>query len=305
MVGAPLTGLFGDFVIFVCDYRGLDTGGMIKSDTSVHISPYSGKILDIANGRKWTRWNIGANSCGLIERSDGTAHVFMGNGKATGKIYDLLDVESFTSPANFGDDGTAIKSYFDTYYFIRPEQEALLQLGSHRKLFEYLTYFMEGQGTPTITLFPPGNYPGVVIPQSGIALPLLQSDDGLFSPAITAIQRNGNVVSVTTATNHNLSATSAAVIIGVSDATYNGVFGNLTITGLTTFTFPQVGANTGPFASGTVVPLIRDLELPINVETERIKIRVQTNAVGSWFSLRNLTLTMRTSPYSPVRGVPS
>src|SRR5580693_472453 len=37
--------------------------------------------------RKWAPWMIAANSCGLIERSNGEALIFLGSNNSTGKIY--------------------------------------------------------------------------------------------------------------------------------------------------------------------------------------------------------------------------
>lgn len=308
IVGVPIGNATTPNLAFVMDYRGLDTGLELKSDTSIHISAYTGKILDIANGRKWTRWNITQNSCSLIERPDGTAHVFMGNGAGTGKIYDLLEVEQFTNPAQFSDDGAAINSYYDTYFFLRPEQEQLLQLDSHRKLYEYLSAYIEGQGVPSLFAFPPGNYPPIPLPQSGNPAPSLVSSLASFSDSISSITRTQDqisgypqIVTVVTATPHGLGATSVAVISGVADNSFNGLFGNLTIKNPTTFTFQQAGpvANS---TGGTVQPLTRDMEMPINILAERCKFRISTNAVGSWFSLRTFTPSVGRDPFSPVRG---
>lgn len=302
LVGVPVNGATSPNVVFVLDYRGLDTGSDITSHKSVHISAYTGKLYDIADGRKWTRWNMTINSAGQIERPDGTFHLFMGNGSSTGKIYDLLDVENFANPAAFGDDGVAINSYYETYHFIRPEQELAFQLGAHRKLFYYLTSYIEGQGTPALTAFPLGNFPGTPIPQSGNALPPLVSL--IFPVNISSISRTNNVVTVATASNHNLSATNNAVIAGTGNATFDGkVFGNLTIINPTAFSFPLTGPNIGTINAGTVNPLARDLEVTINVLTERCRFRFGTNALGSFFNLRNLTVSLRADPWIPVRGI--
>ncbi len=303
MVGVPVGEVQKPNLVFVLDYRGLDTGGDITVHKSIHISAYTGKIYDIADSRKWTRWNMTIKSCAIIERTNGTGHVFMGNGAGTGKIYDLLDVENFTTQANFGDDGTAINSYYDTYFFIRPDQEQMFQLGSHRKLFYYLTSYVEGQGTPLFFAFPSGNYPSISLPQSGSTLPNLVTSLSGFQALITAVARTNNVVQITTGPlAHGLLATGVAVVSGVADVTYNGLFGNLKIINPNTFQYPQTGPDSVS-SGGNVSPLTRDLEMPINVLTERMKVRVQTNAVGAFFNLRTLTLSLRTDPFAPVRGL--
>lgn len=302
MVGAPVNGATSPNMVFTLDYRGLDTGTDITNHKSIHISAYTGKIYDIADSRKWTRWNMTTNSAAMIERPDGIQHVFMGNGAGTGKIYDLLDVENFAAPATFGDDGVAINSYYDTYLFIRPDQEQQLQLGSHRKLYPYLTAFMEGQGTPSLFAIPPGNFPPIALPQSGNSLPPLVTQ--LFPVSITSISRTSNVVTVVTAAPHNLMATSAAVINGTGNAAFDAqAFGNLGIINANTFNFILNGPNIGAIATGTVAPLIRDVETPVNILAERCRFRVNTNALGAWFSFRNLTVSLRIDPWAPVRGI--
>lgn len=302
MVGAPVNGATAPNMVFTLDYRGLDTGTDITNHKSIHISAYTGKIYAIADSRKWTRWNMTINSAAMIERPDGTQHVFMGNGAGTGKIYDLLDVENFAAPATFGDDGAAINSYYDTYLFIRPDQEQQLQLGSHRKLYHYLTALMEGQGTPNIFAIPPGNFPPIPLPQSGNSLPPLVTQ--LFPVGIASISRAFNVVTVVTVTPHNLSATSVAVINGTGNAAFDAqAFGNLTIINTTAFKFTLNGPDIGAIVTGTIAPLIRDTETPVNILTERCRFRVSTNTLGSWFSFRNITVSLRTDPWAPVRGV--
>jgi hypothetical protein len=103
--------------------------------------------------RKWSPWTIAANSCALIERSNGSAVVAIGGGLpgvggggATGKVYQLSDTQ-------FSDDGTAILSYYTTHYFPERLVEQSLGLGAHRKLFSYLTMFVEGAGNLALTSF--------------------------------------------------------------------------------------------------------------------------------------------------------
>ncbi len=58
------------------------------------------------------------------------------NGAATGKIYKLSD-------AQLSDDGAAIPSSYTTHYFPERAVEQTLALGAHRKLFSYLTLYVE------------------------------------------------------------------------------------------------------------------------------------------------------------------
>ena len=71
---------------------------------------------------------------------------FIGNGAGTGKIYELSD-------AQLSDDGAAIPSYYTTYFFPSQDQEDVLGVRSHRKLFSYLTCYAEGAGNLSLTSF--------------------------------------------------------------------------------------------------------------------------------------------------------
>ena len=70
----------------------------------------------------------------------------MGGGGATGKVYQLSDTQ-------LSDDGSAISSYYTTHFFPERAVEQSLGLGAHRKLFSYLTMFVEGAGNLSLTSF--------------------------------------------------------------------------------------------------------------------------------------------------------
>src|SRR5262249_15616072 len=114
---------------------------------------YTGRKTATDKTRKWSPWTIAANSAALLERTNGTAIVAfgggvpgIGSGGATGKIYQLSD-------AQFSDDGVAIASYYTTHYFPERAVEQSLGLGAHRKLFSYLTMYVEGAGNLGLTSF--------------------------------------------------------------------------------------------------------------------------------------------------------
>lgn len=154
-VGVPLGAATSPNRILMLDYRGLDTWQDIAAHDSIHFSAYSGKVLALGNARKWCPWFITANDGDMIERNDGTKQMFLGNGSANlngvtnsnGKIYQLTDISNFANPANFGDDGVAINSFYQTYYCPGIIEEQQFQLGGHRKLFGYLTMSIEGSGS--------------------------------------------------------------------------------------------------------------------------------------------------------------
>ena len=151
-VGVPLGAATSPNKILMLDYRDLDDANMIASRPPINIT-YTGRKTATDKTRKWSPWTIAANSCALIERTDGTAVVALGGGTPgvggggpTGKVYQLQD-------SQFSDDGAAIPSYYTTHYFPERAVEQALALGAHRKLFSYLTLFVEGAGNLSLTSF--------------------------------------------------------------------------------------------------------------------------------------------------------
>jgi hypothetical protein len=71
--------------------------------------------------------------------------------------------------------------------------------------------------------------------------------------SISAISRASNVVFVTTASAHGLSAGQAVTIAGVTDTSYNGVFYVVSVGSSTTLTYNQTGANSSS-SGGTTAP---------------------------------------------------
>src|SRR5689334_18872931 len=149
-VGLPQGAATSPNLELVMDFRWLNTLELIASYWSVHYSSYSGKILVIGDARKWCPWNISANSAAMVLRSDGTRHLFRGNGTGTGKIYDQLT-------SQLSDDGVAINSFYETYYAPDIIQQQAMQLNSGRCLFAYFAARLEGAGTLNITAFGPGH----------------------------------------------------------------------------------------------------------------------------------------------------
>src|SRR3989449_3338663 len=125
------------------DYRDLDSADEIASRPPVHIT-FTGRKTALDKSRKWTQWNVSANSGAVIERTDGTAQIFLGNAAANGKVYQLSDTQ-------LSDDGAAIGSYYTTHFIPERQVEQQLQLGAHRKLFTYLAMYVEGAGSLALT----------------------------------------------------------------------------------------------------------------------------------------------------------
>jgi hypothetical protein len=166
-VGVPLGSATSPNKILMLDYRDLDDAEDIAGRPPINIT-YTGRKTATDKTRKWSPWTIAANACALIERTNGTAVVALGGGTPgvggggpTGKIYQLSDTQ-------FSDDGAAIPSYYTTHYFPERAVEQTLNLGAHRKLFSYLTMFVEGAGNLSLTSF--ADSPSV--PQTQQPLPL-------------------------------------------------------------------------------------------------------------------------------------
>ncbi len=146
LVGVPIgVGVSSPNRVLMMDYRGMSNAEEIATRPPIHLT-FSGKQIAFEKARKWAPWFITANAAALVERTDGTAPVFVGNGAGNGKVYQLSDNQ-------FSDDGAAINSYYTTYFFLHHEAEQTYQVGSHRKLFTYLVQFVEGVGSLSLTAF--------------------------------------------------------------------------------------------------------------------------------------------------------
>lgn len=142
LVGAPINGATTPNVVFMLDYRWLDSAEDIANTPLVTYSSYTGKILGHGKGRRWAIWNITANSMAFAERTDGTAKPFYGNGVGNGKIY-----QQFDCAAQPTDDGAVVASVYQTYGCPSSQEEQQYQLRAHRKLAGYLKFRAVGVGT--------------------------------------------------------------------------------------------------------------------------------------------------------------
>ncbi|HXZ20224.1 MAG TPA: hypothetical protein VEG63_09760, partial [Candidatus Acidoferrales bacterium] len=139
LAGVPLGTATQPNAVLVLDYR---DGFKPPLGTSL-----TGRVIAIPQARRWTLWNISANSCGLIERSDGTAKIFFGNNAGNGKIYQL-------TPGAYSDDGTTIASSYSTAFLTGTELGNVPPVG--RQLFGYLQLNVNGAGNLNITAQPVG-----------------------------------------------------------------------------------------------------------------------------------------------------
>jgi hypothetical protein len=105
--------------------------------------PLAAMFVAPERSRKWARWTIAANSCGMIERPTGVAQIFFGSNNSSGKVYGLTE-------GQFSDDGAAIASYYTTAF--------LAATGiSGRNLFGYLTGYVQGAGSLALSAVSPGD----------------------------------------------------------------------------------------------------------------------------------------------------
>jgi hypothetical protein len=131
LVGVPMGSATQPNQILMLDY----TEGFQDPLVAVYTAP--------ERARKWARWLIAANSCGLIERPTGVAQVFLGTNNGSTKIYALTS-------GQFSDDGAPINSYYTTAYLSSTNM-------SGRNLFGYLTGYVQGAGSLTLSAFSPGD----------------------------------------------------------------------------------------------------------------------------------------------------
>ena len=131
-VGVPMGAATQPNQILMLDY----TEGMQDPLVSIYTAAAE-------RSRKWAPWMVSANSCGLIERPNGEAQVFLGSNNSSGKIYALTD-------GQYSDDGVAINSFYSTAF--------LAATGlSGRNLFGYLTAYVQGAGSLALSAALPGN----------------------------------------------------------------------------------------------------------------------------------------------------
>ncbi len=151
-VGAPFGNATTPNRVLMLDYHDMDSAGDMSSRPPVNIT-YTGRKATTDNARKWSPWSIAANCGAMLERQNGTAVAAfggglpgVGGGGSTGKIYQLSDTQ-------YSDDGVAIASYYTTHYFPERTAESALGVGAHRKLFSYLSMYVEGAGNLGLTTY--------------------------------------------------------------------------------------------------------------------------------------------------------
>ena len=305
LVGVPTGAATSPNQILMFDYRGIDTAQEIADHWTVRYSSYTGKILAIGNAPKWSHWTLSINSACLSERPDGTAHLFLGSGSSpgsganSGKIYDLLDPQQPGSGGVYNDDGAGIPWTYSTYYGPGHQDEQALKLGSHRKLYGYLTLLVEGSGQMTVSAQPIGNI-------TSTALVSVQLVNVSAPATVTNATRTTGITTVYCAGGHNLAATDTQVVLSaMGDPSFDGTFPIFQILDANNFTIYQPFLGDLPSeAGGTATRLLRDFEMGTNFQAERASYTFSNyqNAANSWFKLEKLVASMSPDPFAPVRG---
>lgn len=155
LVGAPINGATTPNIVFMMDYRWLDSAEDIASSPCVAYSGFSGKILSHGRGRKWALWSMTANSMWFAERADGTAQPFFGSGNSDSLLWEQFDcaeqpIDNLTDPVSGNVAGFQIPFSYQTYATPSTQEELQYQLRAHRKLFGYLKFLVWGQGAVNI-----------------------------------------------------------------------------------------------------------------------------------------------------------
>jgi len=133
--------------VLVLDYRNLATD-QIGSLPPIRIS-FTGKMIASDLTRKWTKWTINAYCGEIMYRSASDREMTFGGATFAGNS------QAWTlTTGKYSDDDTQtgiIPAYYTTYFFVGHEAEQALQLGSHRKQYDYLTAYCPGVGTLAVT----------------------------------------------------------------------------------------------------------------------------------------------------------
>jgi len=149
LIGAPVNGAVVPNIVFVLDYKWLDSPQDIASSPMVTYSAFTGKILAHGRGRRWTYWNIAASSMCFAERTDGTAQPFFGNSAGNGNVWQQVpcNVQAYDQlVTGIGITSLIINAVYNSYFAPSGMEEQGLQLGGHQKLLGYIKWSARGTG---------------------------------------------------------------------------------------------------------------------------------------------------------------
>ena len=135
-------------VILMLNYQGLGDVMSLADGQQMHTTMF-GTLMSVDMRRKWTIWNIASPNASFVTQADNfTQTLYICNGKASGKIYQLL-------ASQLSDDGAVINSLYTTYGWVdAAKAQANPMLGLHRKLWTYLQMLVSGSGLLQVTILP-------------------------------------------------------------------------------------------------------------------------------------------------------
>lgn len=154
LVGAPINGSTVPNVVFMMDYRWLDSAEDIANSPCVAYSGFTGKILSHGRARRWAIWSISAGAMCFAERADGTSQPFFGNDGANGLLWQQMDC-ALQSVDALSAGNTQIPWIYQTYAAPSHTDEEVLQLRAHRKLLGYLKWRTWGLGNQNTAISTP------------------------------------------------------------------------------------------------------------------------------------------------------
>jgi hypothetical protein len=146
MFGLPIGTETAPNIIYVLNYRNLDSAQSIASNPPFHPS-FAGKLIATDNSRKWAPWHIKANCAARMYRTAGALSLVLGGGNGQTPGAAAGYGSSYTlNPAKFTDDDFGqMYPYYTTYFFIDPEKAEQLQLKGGRILLAYLMAYIQPQ----------------------------------------------------------------------------------------------------------------------------------------------------------------
>jgi hypothetical protein len=155
-VGVPVASATAPNMVYVLDYREMDSASEIASKSPIHIS-FSGKMICSDLSRKWTKWNVAGN-CGGIVYVPNLGLQFIvggGNGLIPGTGFGFSNAYWFDPTLFTDNDYGQIVPYYTTYFFVNHEAEQSIGVGLHRKL--YKRYATDATGVGQFQLVPYAN----------------------------------------------------------------------------------------------------------------------------------------------------
>lgn len=158
--GLPIDNATAPNIIYVMDYRELDTAEQIAQSPPVHTS-LSGKLIATDHVRKWTRWRRGFNTAALMYRQPGqvTPCFAAGNGAFPGSVAGGFGNAYFLCPNKLTDDDYGfIGFYYVTAALPTSEAQGIEELGYGLRMVQYFSYEAVGlvgqnNGNVKITAF--------------------------------------------------------------------------------------------------------------------------------------------------------